>query len=139
MAQAFDKVWHKGLLQKLRKVLPPKFCHLHESYISDRHFRVKQEQAYSQIKEIKAGVPQGSVLGPVLYLLFTSDIPLTEGTTMGTFADDTAIISVGDTIAEANNKLQSAIGRINIWTKRWRIKLNETKSVRVYYIYESRC
>ena len=52
---------------------------------------------------------------------------------MGTFADDTAIISVGDTIEKAPNKLQSAIDRINVWTKRWCIKLNETKSVRVDY------
>lgn len=133
VAQAFDKVWHDGLLLKLKKVLPPQFCQLLESYITERHFRVKQEQAYSQIKEIKAGVPQGSVLGPILYLLFTRDIPLTDNTTMGTFADDTAIISVGDTIEEATNKLQSAIDGINLWTKRWRIKLNETKSVRVDY------
>jgi hypothetical protein len=58
-------------------------------------FRVKQQEAYSTIKEIKAGVPQGSVLGPILYLLYTWDIPQEEDITPVTFADDTAILAVG--------------------------------------------
>jgi hypothetical protein len=55
-------------------------------------FRDKQEEAYSTVKEIKAGVPQGSVLGPILYLLYTWDIPQEEDITTATYADDTAIL-----------------------------------------------
>lgn len=98
VAQAFDKVWHEGLLCKLDMHLTRQYVQLIKSYIEGRLFRVKQEDCYSELKDIQAGVPQGSVLGPVLYLLFTSDLPQTEGTTTTTFADDTAILAVRSSV-----------------------------------------
>lgn len=133
MAQAFDKVWHHGLLQKLRSNLPRQHCDLLESYISDRMFWVRQEGQYSELKQIKAGVPQGSVIGLLLYLLYTYDIPQPSGMTVATFADETAILAVGNSEEEATNKLQKAINKINNWTKKWRIKLNENKSVQIFF------
>lgn len=133
VAQAFDKVWHEGLILKLRRMLPKSYADILQSYITDRVFRIRQEDAYSEINEIKAGVPQGSVLGPVLYLLYTSDIPELDNNTIATFADDTAIMGVGATHAEAAEKVQVAISKIHDWTVQWRIKLNETKSVHVNF------
>ena len=75
MAQAFDKVWHEGLNYKIRTTLPKQYAEILESYLTERFFRIKQGDAYSELKEIKAGVPQGSVIGPFLYLLHTSDLP----------------------------------------------------------------
>lgn len=95
-------------------------------------FWVKQEGQYSELKQIKAGVPQGSVIGPLLYLLYTQDIPQPTGTTVGTFADDTAILAVGNS-EEATIKLQKAVNIINKWTRKWRIKLNENKSVQIFF------
>lgn len=131
VAQAFDKVWHRGLIYKLKKMLPKQFSQILESYLSDRYFRVKQDCSYSNLKEIKAGVPQGSVLGPLLYLLFTSDIPAVENNMIATFADDTAIMAVSKNYEESVNKVQNALCRIESWTKKWKIKLNENKSVHV--------
>lgn len=133
VAQAFDKVWHKGLILKLNKILPKQYVEVVTSYISGRCFRIKQENQYSDLMEIKAGVPQGSVLGPVLYLLYTSDIPKTKSATVAMFADDTALLAVGKEQRLSTKLLQTASNEIVKWTKQWRIKLNETKSVHVNF------
>lgn len=82
---------------------------LRHLYISNRMFRVRQEEAYSDLKQVRAGVPQGSVLGPILYLLYTCDIPREENATIATFADDAAILATGDNIEEATNKLKKPL------------------------------
>ena len=64
VAQAFDKVWHEGLNYKLSSLVPTQYSEILELYISDRYFRVKQEEVSTVLRKIKAGVPKGSVLGP---------------------------------------------------------------------------
>lgn len=131
VAQAFDKVWHEGLIYKLRNMLPKQFVDLLQSYLTQRMFRIRQDDKYSKLKPIHAGVPQGSVLGPVLYLLYTCDIPELENNTIATFADDTAIMATGVTHEEAVEEVQKAINKISGWTDKWRIKLNESKSIHI--------
>jgi hypothetical protein len=77
------------------------------------------------------GVHQGSVLGPVLYLLYINDLPTILYSTTATFANDTAVMAVGESNENSTKKLQSALNKIAIWTKKWRIKLNESKSVHI--------
>lgn len=133
VAQAFDRVWHEGLIYKLNKLLPKQYVELLKSYLSDRLFRIKQEDEYSELKDIAAGVPQGSVLGPILYLLYTCDMPQLENVTIATFADDTALLAVGSDIQEVTNKLQIASNRLCNWTKKWKTKLNELKSTHINF------
>ena len=118
VAQAFDKVWHKGLNCKLRTILPKQYAEILESYLTERFFRIKQGDAYSELKEIKAGVPQGSVLGPVLYLLYNSDLPKLENNNAATLADDNVILTVGHSNEESTGKLQTAINQMQKWTKK---------------------
>ena len=132
VAQAFDKVWHEGLNYKLKLLLPVQYSRILESYISERYFRIKQEDAYSDLRKIQAGVPQGSVLGPVLYLLYTRDMPTFEKNIVATFADDTAIMAIGNNNTESTEKLQAAITKVQSWTRIWRIKLNEAKSANIH-------
>jgi hypothetical protein len=131
IAQAFDRVWHIGLLHKLRSTLSDHFYLLLKSYLRNRCFRVKHENSYSELKLIKAGVPQGSVLGPVLYLLYINDVPTALNSTMATFAEDTTVMAVGETVANSTRKVQSAMSKVAIWTTKWRMKLNESKSVHI--------
>lgn len=133
VAQAFDKVWHKGLIYKLNRFLPHSYVKLLTSYLSDRVFRVREENDYSSLKDIKAGVPQGSILGPILYLIYTSDLPEIEDIKVATFADDTSLMATGRNIVESSTKLQEANYSISNWCKSWKIKLNESKSVHVNF------
>jgi hypothetical protein len=94
----FLDVWHNGLLHKLRPTLPDHYYRLLESHLTNRHFRVKHEDSYSELKFIKAGVPQGSVLGPVPCLLYINDLTTLYSTT-ATFADDTAVMALDQKIA----------------------------------------
>jgi hypothetical protein len=57
VAQAFDKVWHEGLCNKLELLLPTEYSRILKSYLSYRYFRVKQEGEYSRLNPIKTGVP----------------------------------------------------------------------------------
>ncbi|KAI5754873.1 hypothetical protein M8J77_012232 [Diaphorina citri] len=131
VSQAFDKVWHEGLIFKLKKILPGNLAKILESYLSDRYFRIKQDDSYSKLMSVNAGVPQGSVLGPMLYLLFTSDIPENSRNTIATFADDTAFLTVGDNTQDNAAELNVTISEFHRWTNVWRIKLNESKSVHI--------
>lgn len=133
VSQAFDKVWHEGLLYKLRRHLPKSFCDFLTSYMSERFFRVKQTDTYSTLKAINAGVPQGSILGPILYLLFTSDIPTSPNCFIATFADDTALLATGKSTLETTEALQTALNMLITWTQIWRIKLNNLKSVHINF------
>ena len=67
----------------------------------------------------------------LLYLLHTSDLPTFEQNVVATFADDTAILAIGNNKAESTEKLKSAITKVRSWTRKWRIKINETKSVHI--------
>jgi retron-type reverse transcriptase len=105
ITHAFDKVWHQGLLLKIRKTLPHAYYRILETYLKERLFQVKQNDEITNLRKIEAGVPQGSVLGPVLYLIYTNDLPTSENKT-ATFSDDTAILATNEDPAIASVKLQ---------------------------------
>jgi hypothetical protein len=69
ITQAFDKIWHPGLLLKIGKILPHTYNRILGSYLTDRLFQVKFKDEMTTIRKTEAGVPQGSILGPVLYYL----------------------------------------------------------------------
>jgi len=93
ISQAFDKVWHPGLLFKIDQTLPPRFYNILKSYLQQRQLVVTYNNATSLPMQMSSGVPQGSVLGPFLYTLFTADVPQHNSTIISTFADDTAALS----------------------------------------------
>ena len=135
ISQAFDKVWHDGLLYKTKKLLPISFFNFLRSYIKERYFFVKQGESATDLHTINAGVPQGSILGPLLYLLYTRDLPLPQSdqVEIGTFADDTVALSVHSSPVSASSQLQDYLDILSNWLKDWRIKANESKSVHVTF------
>ncbi|CAG5014895.1 unnamed protein product [Parnassius apollo] len=133
ISQAFDRVWHEGLLFKLKNALTDHLYGILKSFLQQRHFIVQQGEALSDLYHIRAGVPQGSVLGPILYLLFTADLPTSESLITGTFADDTTILATHSDPKIASQMLQKGLNDISHWLKKWQIKANETKSVNVTF------
>lgn len=133
ISQAFDKVWHDGLIYKIQTTLPFHFLSILKSYLQDRHFLVMRNEARTGLYKIHYRVPQGSVLGPVLYSLFTANLPTTNGVMIATYADDTAILATHSDSTTASKQLQNGLDAIQKWLKKWQIKANETKSVHITF------
>jgi hypothetical protein len=130
--QAFDKVWHPGLLYKMKKNLPHEYKIL-KSYLDERYFQVKLKEVFTNLRETEAGVPQGCVLGPILYLIYTAYLPTSEDTNTATFADDAVIKALDDQAETDTAKLKNDITNLQQWTNKWKIKVNQTKSAHITF------
>lgn len=113
IAQAFDVVWHEGLLFKLRKFLPTTPFLLMESYFTDRHFQIRQGSSTSNIAIISARVPQRAVLSPILFNIYAANQPLTQNTLVANYADEKVILSVHNDPIIASENLQSHINLLS--------------------------
>ena len=126
--QAFDRVWHSGLLFKLKPLLSDTHYRVVQSFLSNRTFHVKCGGTQSPSKPVLASVPQGSVWGPILYVVYVSDIPTAQNTVSAMFADDHAVLSRGSSGLTASANLQRHLNDIARWAKQWRIKMSNSKS-----------
>ncbi len=132
VAQAFDLVWHKGFLYKLRRLLPTHIRNSIANYPHDREFFVVYGAASSQFHPIAAGVPQGSVLDPLLYALCTANLPQPADTpVLATFADDTTLLSTASSYADSTTALQAAVDHFSNWATDWQITISSVKSSHV--------
>ena len=104
ISKAFDRVWHKGLLYKLSSVgISGPLLRWFTDYLDKRKQRVVLPGTASSWTSIKAGVPQGSILGPLLFLVYINDIVENIHSSIRLFADDTSLfIIVDDPIDSAN-------------------------------------
>ena len=127
MAKAFDKLPHQKLLFKLYKYgITEKVLNWIESFLSQRLQKVKVRGVFSKTCIVLSGVPQGSVLGPLLFLLFINDLPLYIRSKSKIFADDTKIYR-GITSDDDVNVLQEDLNNINQWCKTWGMLFNTSK------------
>ncbi|KAL1132846.1 hypothetical protein AAG570_010798 [Ranatra chinensis] len=134
VAQACDRVWHQGLLCKIKSLVPSTYYLILLSYLSDRSFIVIHGSSQSPYFPIKAGVPQGSILSPLLYSAYTSDIPEHPTTLLASFADDTtAILSTNSDPTLALLNLQSHLTTLQTWCSNWKIRVNPQKCVHVTF------
>lgn len=126
---AFDKVWHLGLVYKLHKYhFPIHLIKLIHSYLSTRTFRVRVGGALSAPRGVPAGVPQGSCLGPRLYTLYINDMPTFTRTNTALYADDTAIYAKSFSAIVANKQTQIHINMLERYWDRWKLPINANKT-----------
>jgi len=102
----------------------------------ERYFQIRYGSAYSSIADIKAGVPQGGILSPVLFNSHTSDQPIMPNTLTTDYADDNAIISTGTDPILASTYLQNHLFQMKDWYRKWRLKINQTKSVHTTFTFK---
>jgi hypothetical protein len=119
IAGAFDTVWHKRLLQKCQAVgITGKVHTLLEDYLKGRHQLVTVNQATSAALPVTAGVPQGSILGPILFLLYINDLPDVVQSMPLIFADDCTLIQRVPNASSRESKvaaLQADLNRVTDW------------------------
>ena len=133
VSKAFDKVWHLGLLYKIKQILPLNIYVILKSYLTNRQFYVVIRKENSSIGAILAGVPQGSVIGPYLYTIFTRDLPEIYNGLTATYADDTAYMYSHISPEIANECMQNHLYKVEEWTRKWNIRINTDKSQNVVF------
>ena len=119
MSKAFDKVWHEGLNGIAGNVL--KFF---ESYLSNRRQRVVLNGSSSNWAPILSGVPQGSVLGPLLFLIYINDLECGIISQIKFFADDTSLYSVVKDPVVSALELNHDLEVISQWATQWKMSFN---------------
>ena len=126
-AKAFDSVPHDTLLAKLSSIsIPPFLYSLLYSYLTNRKQRVRISSAHSSWVPVTSGVPQGSVLGPLLFLIFINDLPECISSFHLLFADDLKIYCCVNNISDAAS-LQNDVNAILNWAAQNGLKINEQK------------
>jgi len=129
ISKAFDKVWHKGLLFKLEQNgITGRLRKLMENYLSNRKQRVVLNNFNSEFSEIESGVPQGSVLGPLLFLIYINDLEKNIKSNIKFFADDTMLFSVIKNPDISANDLNHDLDTIRKWAYQWKLEFNPDPS-----------
>ena len=129
ISKAFDRVWHVGLLHKLKASgVTGEILDWFKHYLSDRKQRVVLPGAISDWVFIRAGVPQGSILGPLLFLIYINDIVTDIGSNIRLFADDTSLYIVVDDPITAANCINTDLDKISRWAATWLVSFNPAKT-----------
>ncbi len=143
-SKAFDKVHHSRLLTKLQKRgIPQLIVNWIESFLLHRQQRVVLGTNYSDWAPVSSGVPQGSVLGPLLFNIYVDDIDavLHHDVKIKKFADDTKlyVIYSAETAATSTSRLQTSLDALSGWCVDWLMQLNITKCNVMYFGVNNPC
>lgn len=128
--RAFETVDREELLKKMQKYgIRDIEYRWFSSYLQNRTQRTKINSTISSAQNVTIGVPQGSVLGVLLFLLYINDIEkAVDFATIALFADDALVYVTGDSIDECSSKINSDLEKLNNWCKINKVKLNKTKT-----------
>ncbi len=125
ISKAFDRVWHQGLIYKLcRCGVSDKLLTLIKSFLDDRKQRTVLNGKISTWGKLTAGVPQGSILGPLFFLIYINDLTNGLRCNVKLFADDTSIFTVVHDPDTAALDMNHDLNLIKLWAHTWRMSFN---------------
>jgi len=129
LSAAYDTVWHRGLTLKLLTVIPSKdMVRMIMAMISQRSFVVDFRGRQSRRRVLRNGVPQGSVLSPMLFNVYTHDLPLTVSQKY-IYADDIALLHQEKSFSTVEKTLSKDLDQLATYFHQWRLQLNSAKTV----------
>ena len=138
VSAAFDKVWHNGLLAKLNQIgVEGTFLNTIGSYLAGRRQVVVVDGVKSEPANVQAGVPQGSRLGPLLFIIYMNDIIENLESDILIFADDTSLMATGVDPAETAQQLNRDLEKISFWASKWKVVFNAKKTKDI--IFSKKC
>jgi hypothetical protein len=130
VSKAFDRVWHAGLLHKLRCLgIDGDLFDWLSNYLADRRIRAVINGQTSPWEKTNAGVPQGSILGPLLFLVFVNDITEYLESDIHLFADDTSLMEIIENHVASYAKLNRDLTKLTTWANKWLVTFNPSKTV----------
>ena len=133
LSKAFDRVWHEGLLYKLEcNSITGNLLALIRDYLANRKQRVVLNGKSSEWATISAGVPQGSVLGPLFFLVYINDLVDNVNCDIKMFADDTSLFSRVDDPVRSALKLNEDLDTVKLWALQWKMHLMLIKLKKSY-------
>ena len=134
IAHAYDDVDIEGLMFKLAsRGLHGRMLSFLHLYLTNRTYQVRINNQLSQIKTINKGLPQGSILSPLLFNIMMSDIPTNAYVEILTYADDIVIFTSGKNTKILGKKIQEYLDTLNIWFEKWGFTLSWSKTIPVLF------
>ena len=138
LSGAFVKLWHDGLIYKLKSLgISESVMKLIQNYLDNRFQRVFLNGQTFEWKPVKAVVPQGSILGPLFFLVYINDICSNVSTNVK-LADDTSLFSIGNDSNKSFENLSNDLFIISNWSYQWKMVFNPDRSKQAEEVIFSR-
>ena len=134
VSKAFDRVWHKGLIFKLKQLgLEGELLQWISDYLYDRKQKVVIRNCSSSLRRVNAGVPQGSVLGPLLFLVYVNDISESLLSLTRLYADDNSLFYSATNLNDIEGIMNHDLRILVNWAAQWLINFNPLKTEAILF------
>ncbi|MCG7879943.1 MAG: reverse transcriptase domain-containing protein [Candidatus Thiodiazotropha endolucinida] len=134
VSKAFDRVWHQGLIFKLKQHgINGQLLNWIKDYLSNRSQKVILKSSTSTARSTNAGVPQGSVLGPLLFLVYVNDIADSLLSLTRLFADDSSLFYSASSLDDIQGIINHDLRILSAWSKQWLVTFNSLKTEAVLF------